>query len=76
LLCFYNPCHDVSIRIDDGHGEALCRGVWPRWKTSMMRILLRMNSLAERRAGPKRSDATVSFRTNADVVDIDASRQT
>ncbi|MGC2221124.1 MAG: hypothetical protein WA624_01515, partial [Methylocella sp.] len=40
MLCFYGHCHDVSIRIDGGHGEALCLGVWPRLKTSMMRILL------------------------------------
>jgi hypothetical protein len=40
LLCFHGYRHDVSIRIDAGRGEALYRGVWPRWKTSMMRILL------------------------------------
>ena len=26
-LCFYDHRHDVSIRIDGGRGEALCRGV-------------------------------------------------
>src|SRR4029453_703990 len=26
--------------MDGGCGEALCLGVWPRWKTSTMRILL------------------------------------
>jgi hypothetical protein len=40
LLCLNGYRHDVSIRIDGGCGEALWRGVWPRWKTSMMRIFL------------------------------------
>ena len=40
LLCLQEHSHDVSIRIAGEGGEALWRGVWPRWKTSMMRILL------------------------------------